>query len=94
LKDSSLIIFDLVRLVKKFAEKWGINDATKCKNYTRNGWRRCKTTLETSGEDAKLHSKQVEKMQNYTRNEWRRCKTTLEAGGEDVKLHSKRVEKM
>ncbi len=28
-------------------------------NYTRNEWRRCKTTLETSGEDAKLHSKRV-----------------------------------
>ncbi len=41
------------------------------KNYTRNEWRRCKTTLETSGEDAKLHSKRVEKMQNDTRNWWR-----------------------
>jgi hypothetical protein len=30
--------------------------------YTRNEWRRCKTTLETSGEDVKLHSKRVEKM--------------------------------
>ncbi len=29
------------------------------KNYTRNEWRRCKTTLETSGEDVKLHSKLV-----------------------------------
>ena len=28
-------------------------------NYTRNEWRRCKTTLEMSGEDVKLHSKQV-----------------------------------
>ncbi len=28
-----------------------------------------KTTLETSGEDVKLHSKRVEKMYNYTRNE-------------------------
>ncbi len=53
-----------------------------------------KTTLETSGEDVKLHSKRVEKMWNYTQNEWRRCKTTLETSGEDVKLHSKRVEKM
>jgi hypothetical protein len=59
-------------------------------------------TLETSGEDAKLHSKRVEKMQNYTRNEWERRKTThvlvqlsqLETSGEDVRLHSKRVEKM
>ena len=31
-------------------------------NYTRNEWRRCKTTLETSGEDVKLHSKRVGKM--------------------------------
>ncbi len=27
--------------------------------YTRNEWRRCKNTLETSGEDVKLHSKRV-----------------------------------
>ncbi len=32
------------------------------KNYTRNEWRRYKTTLETSGEDIKLHSKRVEKI--------------------------------
>ncbi len=32
------------------------------RNYTRNEWRRCETTLETSREDAKLHSKLVEKM--------------------------------
>ncbi len=36
------------------------------------------TTLETGGEDVKLHSKRVGKMWNYTRNEWGRCKTTLE----------------
>ncbi len=30
--------------------------------YTRNEWGRCKTTLETGGEDAKLHSKRVEKI--------------------------------
>ncbi len=54
-------------------------------NYTRNEWRGRKTTLETSGEDAKLHSQQViyskrvnkiqttletsEEDPNYTRNE-------------------------
>ena len=38
----------------------------KMQNYTRNEWRRCQTTLETSGEDVKLHSKPVEKMSNYT----------------------------
>ncbi len=31
-------------------------------NYTRNERRRCETTLETRGEDVKLHSKRVEKM--------------------------------
>ena len=62
-------------------------------NYTRNEWRRCKTTLETSGEDAKLHSKRLGKGHNYTRNEWRRCKTTLGTSGEDATLHSKRVGK-
>jgi hypothetical protein len=42
-------------------------------NYTRNGWRRCKTTLQTSVED----------LNNYTRNEWGRCENTLETSGED-----------
>jgi hypothetical protein len=31
-------------------------------NYTRNEWRRCETTLETSEEDVKLHSKRVKRM--------------------------------
>ncbi len=31
-------------------------------NYTRNEWKRCKSTLETSGEDVKQHSKRVKKM--------------------------------
>ncbi len=53
-----------------------------------------KFTLETSGEDVKLHSKRVEKMQNHIPNEWRRFKITLETSGEDLKLHSKRVEKI
>jgi hypothetical protein len=39
------------------------------KNYTRNEWGRYKTTLETSGEDVRLHSKRVGKMQKHTRNE-------------------------
>jgi hypothetical protein len=39
--------------------------------YTRNEWRRCETTLETSREDVNLHSKRVEKMGKYTRNESR-----------------------
>ncbi len=53
-----------------------------------------KTTLETSEEDLKLHSKRVKKMENYTPNGWRRWKTTLQTGEEDGKLHSKRVKKM
>ncbi len=32
------------------------------KNYTRNEWGRCKTTLQTSGEVVKLHSKRTEKL--------------------------------
>jgi hypothetical protein len=36
-----------------------------------------KFTLETSGEDGKLHSKSVEKMRNYTRNEWRGWKNYI-----------------
>ncbi len=50
------------------------------KFYTRNGWGRLKTTLETGGEDEKLHSNRVGKMKNYTRTGWGRCKTTLETG--------------
>ncbi len=42
-------------------------------NYTQNEWRRGETTLETSGEEVKLHSKRVEKRWNYTRNEWGGC---------------------
>ncbi len=38
----------------------------RVRNYTRNECRRCETTLEASVEDAKLHSKRVEKMQHYT----------------------------
>ncbi len=53
-----------------------------------------KTTLKTSGEDVKPHSKRVEKMRNYTRNEWGRCETTPKTSGEYVKIHSKRVEKI
>ncbi len=34
----------------------------KMENYTRNEWGRSKTTLETSGEDLKLHSKRVGKI--------------------------------
>ncbi len=30
------------------------------KIYTRNGWGRCKTTLEMGGEDVKSHSKRVD----------------------------------
>jgi hypothetical protein len=56
----------------------------KIKNYTRNEWKRSKTTLETSGKDQKLHSKRVEKIKKYTPNEWKRLKTTLETSGEDV----------
>ena len=41
-------------------------------NHTPNEWRRYKSTLETSAEDTKRHSKRVEKLHNDTRNEWRR----------------------
>jgi hypothetical protein len=74
-------------------------------NYTRNEWRRCETTLQTSEEDVKLHSKRVENMrkdtpniwgrcEHYTRNGWRRYENTLETSGEDMKIHSKRVGKI
>ena len=51
-------------------------------------------TLETSGEDVKIHSKWVWKMIKYTRNEWGTCSSTLETGGEKDKIHSKRAEKI
>jgi hypothetical protein len=53
-------------------ENYTRNEWGRCENYTRNEWR-CekttletsedvKTTLETSGEDVKIHSKREEKM--------------------------------
>ena len=60
------------------------NRVEKMYNYTRNEWRRCETTLETSGEDVKI----------TLETSGEDFKTTLEASAEDVKLHSKRVEKM
>ncbi len=36
--------------------------------YTRNEWRRCKNTLETSVEDVKTHSKRVEKIGSLGKN--------------------------
>ena len=38
-------------------------------NHTRNEWGKCKTTLETSGEDVKIHSKSIERCQ-YTHKGW------------------------
>jgi hypothetical protein len=70
-------------------------------NYTRNEWRRCQNTLETSGKFVKpfLNLKAEGLMylsnlgglrvklspSNYTRNGWRRSNTTLETSGEDEK---------
>ncbi len=67
-----------------------------------------KTTLVSSGEDAKLHAFRVEKFQSHTRFWWSTQNKILKNGSdrlvsfsyyvetseEDVKLHSKRVEKM
>jgi hypothetical protein len=39
---------------------WYLTDLGE--TYTRNEWRRCETTLETSEEDVKLHPKRVEKI--------------------------------
>ena len=60
-----------------------------------------KTTLETSGEDVKTHSKWVGKIWKHSKwveKIWKHSKwaekmwqNTLEMRGEDVKLHSKRV---
>jgi hypothetical protein len=76
----------------------------KIENYTRNEWRRLKTTLETSGEDARLnlqenglkdHAKNgATKHPRTPTNTHQEAKPTLETSGGDVKLHSKRVEKM
>jgi hypothetical protein len=52
-----------------------------------------KTTLQTSGKDAKSHSNLVGKIQNHTLNEWERYKTTLRTSGKDTKPHSERVGK-
>jgi hypothetical protein len=59
-------------------------NAQKYKNYSAAPT--VKTTLETSGDDRKLHSKRVETIENYTRNEWGRPKITLETSGEDARF--------
>jgi hypothetical protein len=48
--------------------------------------KKAENTLETSGEDWKLHSKRVEKNWKYTRNESKRPKITLETSGKDPAL--------
>jgi hypothetical protein len=35
------------------------------KKHTRNGWKRCKNTLETGGKDVKIHSKRVGKILSF-----------------------------
>ncbi len=52
--------------LKKMGET---KDEDHGENYTRNEWRRCETTLETSGEDVKLHSQRVERMLNLSPKE-------------------------
>jgi hypothetical protein len=66
---SSANIFRAVRtgvtlvLVKVQMENPGKgSDDSSPENYTRNEWRRCNTTLETSWEDVKLHSKEDVKL--------------------------------
>ncbi len=75
----------------------------KMYNYTRNEWARRKTTLETSGEDVKLHSKRVEKIAwadvlpvliDMVRNLVLSVSSTFANSVTNLKLHSKRVEKM
>jgi hypothetical protein len=46
----------------------------KCQIYGYFDTNKVKITLETSGEDVKIHSKQVENIFRYTRNEWGRLK--------------------
>ncbi len=50
------------------------------KNCTPNGWRRCKTTLETSGEDY-----QFQKSANVLESGLQRAKSTLKTSEEDLK---------
>ncbi len=51
--------FPLIRIFQNIGLKLHSKRVEKMQNYTRNECRRCKTTLETSVEDAKLHSKRV-----------------------------------
>ncbi len=68
-------------------------------NYTRNEWRRCKPTLETSGETAPMtgyfreRKEESEKVLSQLETNSDR-KSTLETSEEDVKLHSKRADRM
>ncbi len=43
---------------------------SKCLNYTRNEWRRCKTTLEKSGKDVTIHSKREWNITYSLHPEW------------------------
>ena len=64
-------------------DQW--EELRKCRDFVNKGiFTTGQTTLETSGEDAKIHSKRVEKMLNYTRNEWGRCQTTLETSQKEL----------
>jgi hypothetical protein len=49
---------------------------SKVKKHTRNEWKRCETTLETSGEDVKT----------TLETSGKDVKTTLETSGEDLKV--------
>jgi hypothetical protein len=62
--------------------------------YTRNEWRKCETTLQTSGEDVwpSLLSSGV--FVGPPPIKLNSSKSTLETSGEDEKLHSKRVKKI
>ncbi len=56
-----------VKLCRFFKAELHSKRVRKMSNYTPNEWRRCQTTLETSGQDEKLHPKRVGKI---TRSQW------------------------
>ncbi len=70
----------------------------KIRNYTRNEWKRCTNTLETSvelengGKSTFNTSAGLVELRWFTKTGG--MKFTLETGGEDRKLHSKRVGKI
>ncbi len=55
-------VLSVLNMISEYETPHEIATQNEGKHHTQNEWRRWKTTLETSEEDVKLHSKRVKKM--------------------------------